>query len=184
MATVSKNLWGEKPYISQVEPPHSQIPFGDGTIKDYGCGACSTANVVLHMGGDSIPFSEVVSYYSRQGQPTRAFGRTFGIMPWKICGFFQPGGPLQSVHTAASLEWGAGGLRHQLQSSRYVIAAVLWRGGGAHYIACMQSAGGGLSIVDPGQRYGQMQMDLQDIDAYLARYGGGSVIGAIGINVV
>lgn len=182
MAGSSENLWGEREYISQVELPYSKMPFGDGTIWDYGCGACSTANIVLHM-GVALPFTDIVSYYTQMGQPLRAFGYTFGIMPWKICGFFNRKWPAQGLNTTAVLEWGANGFHDLLWQYRYVIAVVKWKSGGAHYIACMKNGRGGISIVDPGKRYGEMLMEFTDIDGYVKDNGGGFVIGAIGINV-
>jgi hypothetical protein len=180
MEGTAKSPWGIRKYISQVEPPQCDIPFGGGTIKDYGCGACCTANVAMRM-GIGIPFAKVVSHYASEGQPLRLFGHTLGVMPWKIRAFFD-GTNFRGVRTSASLMWGLRGFYSLLRDRRYVIAALKWKGDGGHYIAVMKNAGGGISVLDPGSRRGDMHMKFKDIGGYLERNGGGFVIGAVGID--
>jgi hypothetical protein len=181
MERLSDNPWGGLKYISQSEPPYKDIPFGDGTIMSYGCGACSTANVAMRM-GIAMPFADVVSYFTLHGQPLRLFGNTFGIMPWTVRTFFDGGGFVPGVKTSAELKFGLCGYNSLLRSHRYVIPAVKWKGAGAHYVAVMKNAGGGISVVDPGGRSGEMIKDYRDILGYIENSGGGFVMGAIGIN--
>jgi hypothetical protein len=181
MARTSGNPWGNRQYVSQVEPPYGGMPFGGGTIREYGCGACCTANVLLHM-GIRVPFACVVSHYAAAGQPVRLFGQTLGIMPWTIRDFFARGLRAYGIEASAELLWGRRGYERLLRDCRYVIAAVKWKGEGGHYIAVMKGAGGGICVADPGCRRESMLMGFKDIGGYLERSGGGFVIGAVGID--
>jgi hypothetical protein len=181
MEQLSQHPWGNLSYISQCEPPHKDIPFGDETINSYGCGACSAANVTKRM-GISMPFAEVVSYFTQKGQPLRLFGKTFGIMPWTIRAFFGEGRFDPGIKTSAELKWGLCGYNSLLRNHRYVIPAVRWKGGGAHFVAVMKKAGGGISVVDPGGHSGEMVKEYGDILGYIESCGGGFVMGAVGVN--
>lgn len=170
--------WGNMHYISQSEAPYANMLFGRGTVRQYGCGACCTANIAMRLGID-LTFIDVIAYYTFERQPTRLFG----ILPWKIKKFFD-GAVFNrgAVRTKAELRYGLSGFNKLMENCRYVIAALKWRGRGAHYIACMKNAGGGLSIIDPAGQWEDMHLEFADISDYLKFKGGGFVIGGVGVN--
>lgn len=178
MENLPKSPWGNMHYISQAEAPYANMPFGRGTVRQYGCGACCTINIAMRM-GINLSLLDVIAYYTFERQPNKCLG----ILPWKIRKFFD-GGLFNrgAIKTSAELRYGISGFCGLLDSHEYVIAILKWRGRGAHYIACIKNTAGSLSIVDPAGQGEDMHLEFESISDYLEYKGGGFVVGGVGVS--
>ena len=78
-------------YITdQRNEPYASMPFGVVTVSYGGCGVIATYNAMISL-GRSIPFSDVLSYFSARKNRTLLSGR-LGILPTQISSFFRKQG--------------------------------------------------------------------------------------------